>query len=113
MKPFLRHAFDTLIALYPHCLGLNRDLTCILGLDIDWVALSFVQRPQDVDELRALAGPKVKIMAKLEKPSAMDSLAEVRQACTAIFTHALLDIDCMCLGRLWSCLMESWWRGGT
>ena len=54
-----------------------RDLEFILGLEIDWVALSFVQRPGDVDELRALAGKKLKIMAKLEKPSAIDSLQEV------------------------------------
>jgi pyruvate kinase len=41
------------------------------------VALSFVQRPEDIDELRALTGKRVKIMAKLEKPAAMDCLEAV------------------------------------
>ena len=45
---------------------------------MDWVALSFVQRPEDMEEFRSLAGDKVKIMAKLEKPSAIVSLDEVR-----------------------------------
>jgi pyruvate kinase len=38
-----------------------RDLTFALTLSIDWVALSFVQKPEDITELRALAGPKVKV----------------------------------------------------
>jgi len=53
------------------------DLTFALTLSIDWVALSFVQKPEDITELRALAGPKVKLMAKLEKPSAIDYLDEI------------------------------------
>ena len=55
-----------------------RDLSFILTLDIDWVALSFVQRPQDIVELRDLLhGHKLRIMAKLEKPSAIHLLEEV------------------------------------
>jgi Pyruvate kinase, barrel domain len=54
------------------------DLEFALTLSIDWVALSFVQKPEDIVELRGLAGPKVKLMAKLEKPSAIDYLDEVR-----------------------------------
>jgi pyruvate kinase len=38
---------------------------------VDWVALSFVQRAEDIAELRTLVGDKAKIMAKLEKPSAV------------------------------------------
>jgi hypothetical protein len=37
------------------------DLEFALTLSIDWVALSFVQKPEDILELRALAGPKVKV----------------------------------------------------
>ena len=55
-----------------------RDLEFILTLDVDWVALSFVQRPEDMEEFRSLAGDKVKIMAKLEKPSAILCLDEVQ-----------------------------------
>lgn len=58
-----------------------RDLAFILSLDglVDWVALSFVQKPEDMIEFRRVAGDKVKLMAKLEKPSAIDSLEEVRE----------------------------------
>ena len=38
-----------------------RDLEFILTLDIDWVALSFVQRPEDISELRAISGKKVRV----------------------------------------------------
>lgn len=55
----------------------RKDLEFILTLDIDWVALSFVQRPEDMVEFRQLAGPKVKLMAKLEKPSAINFLDEI------------------------------------
>src|SRR6187200_3674763 len=43
----------------------------------DWLALSFVQRPQDLDELRELAGRPVSVITKLEKPSAVEQLEEV------------------------------------
>lgn len=55
----------------------RKDLEFILTLDVDWVALSFVQRPEDMVEFRQLAGKKVKLMAKLEKPSAIDFLDEI------------------------------------
>lgn len=56
-----------------------RDLAFILSLggEVDWVALSFVQTPQDMIEFRQLAGDSVRLMAKLEKPSAIDFLDEV------------------------------------
>jgi pyruvate kinase len=46
-------------------------------LDPDWIALSFVQRPEDVIELRRLVGGKAAIMAKIEKPSAMNYIDEI------------------------------------
>jgi len=55
----------------------RKDLEFILTLDIDWVALSFVQKPEDMVEFRQLAGKKIKLMAKLEKPSAIDFLDEI------------------------------------
>src|SRR4051812_10742962 len=45
------------------------DLAFALGMGADWVALSFVQRPEDLDELRELAGRPVSVITKLEKPS--------------------------------------------
>jgi len=59
----------------------RRDLHFGLELGVDWVALSFVQRPEDIAEARALIGSRAMIMAKLEKPAAIDNL-------DAIVAHA-------------------------
>ena len=53
------------------------DLAFAVELGVDWVALSFVQRPEDLDEVRALAGRPVHLVAKLEKPSAVERLDEI------------------------------------
>ena len=53
------------------------DLEFGLTLGVDWVALSFVQRPEDLVEARALIGDQAWLMAKLEKPSAIDSLGAI------------------------------------
>ncbi|NYT37850.1 pyruvate kinase [Allopusillimonas soli] len=51
------------------------DLAFGLSLGVDWIALSFVQRPEDIDEARDLVkGHGVRIMAKLEKPAAIEHL---------------------------------------
>jgi pyruvate kinase len=52
-------------------------LEFMLTLEIDWAALSFVQTPDDIREIKELAGDKVKIMAKLEKPSAIEYLDDI------------------------------------
>ena len=52
----------------------RRDLAFALGLGVEWLALSFVQRPEDLDEARALAGDRAAILTKLEKPSAVEAL---------------------------------------
>ena len=57
------------------------DLDFGLSLGVDWVALSFVQRPEDIVEARGLIGNRAWIMAKLEKPAAIEHLdAIVAQA---------------------------------
>src|SRR3954463_10879822 len=55
----------------------RRDLAFALQMGADWIALSFVQGPRDLDELRALAGRPVSVITKLEKPSAVEQLEEV------------------------------------
>lgn len=50
------------------------DLDYGLTLGIDWVALSFVQRAEDITEARAIIGERAGIVAKLEKPAAIASL---------------------------------------
>jgi len=52
----------------------REDLEAALSMSVDWVALSFVQRPEDMEELRALVGNRALLMAKIEKPSAVDAL---------------------------------------
>ncbi|MDT6921177.1 pyruvate kinase [Pseudomonas atacamensis] len=62
----------------------RRDLSFGLELGVDWVALSFVQRPQDIVEARALIGDKAFLMAKIEKPSAVEQLREIAELSDAI-----------------------------
>lgn len=60
------------------------DLDTALKLGADWIALSFVQRPEDILEARALIKGRAGVLAKLEKPSAIDRLEEVVDAADAI-----------------------------
>ncbi len=53
------------------------DLAFALEQGADWIALSFVQRPEDVAEARALIGNKAALMAKIEKPAAIERLDEI------------------------------------
>ena len=53
------------------------DLRFGLDLGVDWVALSFVQRPEDMAEARKLIAGRAGVMSKLEKPAAMDHLDEI------------------------------------
>lgn len=55
----------------------RRDLEFAANLGVDWIALSFVQRPDDVAEARKLAAGRAAIMAKIEKPQAVDKLDEI------------------------------------
>ncbi len=62
----------------------RRDLSFGLELGVDWVALSFVQRPEDIIEARELIQGKAALMAKIEKPSAVIHLEEIARLCDAI-----------------------------
>ncbi|MDX1367953.1 pyruvate kinase [Pseudomonas sp.] len=62
----------------------RRDLAFGLELGVDWVALSFVQRPEDIVEARQLIGDRALLMAKIEKPSAVTHLEEIARLCDAI-----------------------------
>lgn len=56
----------------------RRDLSFALEHGADWIALSFVQRPEDVAEARRLIGTAgTALMAKIEKPAAVDRLEEI------------------------------------
>lgn len=62
----------------------RRDLAFGLELGVDWVALSFVQRPEDIIEARELIGDRAYLMAKIEKPSAVDQLQAIAELSDAI-----------------------------
>ena len=51
---------------------------------IDWIALSFVQRPEDVAEVRKIARGRALVMSKIEKPQAMLRLDEIIEASDAL-----------------------------
>ena len=46
-------------------------------MGVDWLALSFVQRPEDVIEARDLAKGRAAILSKIEKPAAVKAYAEI------------------------------------
>lgn len=60
------------------------DLAFGLRLGVDWVALSFVQRPEDLDEVRGLVGGRAGVLAKLEKPAAIEALDAIVAKADAI-----------------------------
>lgn len=55
----------------------RRDLAFAVEHQADWIALSFVQRPEDVAEARKLMGGYGALVAKIEKPAAVDRLEEI------------------------------------
>jgi pyruvate kinase len=55
----------------------RKDLEFACQLGVDWLALSFVQRPEDVEEARELAGGRAAILSKIEKPSAVKAFDEI------------------------------------
>ncbi len=63
------------------------DLDFIIAQEVDWIALSFVRRPEDVHSLRDIMRKKAssaKIIAKIEKPEALGHLREIILASDAI-----------------------------
>ena len=62
----------------------RRDLTFACEQGADWIALSFVQRPEDVAEARRLIGGKASLLAKIEKPQAVERLEEILELADAV-----------------------------
>ena len=60
------------------------DLAFGLELGVDWVALSFVQRPEDVLEAAKIINGRAGIIVKLEKPAAIDQLDELVRLSDAV-----------------------------
>jgi pyruvate kinase len=60
------------------------DLAFALRLGVDWIALSFVQRPADMAELRQIVQGRAAVMAKIEKPAALDALEPILDLCDGV-----------------------------
>jgi pyruvate kinase len=60
------------------------DLAFALDQGVDWVALSFVQRPEDVAEARRLIQGRAALLAKIEKPAALERLEPILELADAV-----------------------------
>lgn len=68
---------DTMLAVGPLTEKDEADLAFGLELGVDWIALSFVQRGQDVTDVQKRVNGRSAIMSKIEKPSAITDLAAI------------------------------------
>lgn len=75
---------DTVVPLSALTPKDRADLAFALAHGVDWVALSFVQRPDDLREARGLIQGRAALLAKIEKPSAVDCLDEIVTLCDAL-----------------------------
>jgi pyruvate kinase len=62
----------------------RRDLAFALEHNVDWIALSFVQRPEDVAEARRLIAGRAALLAKIEKPAAIERLDGILELADAV-----------------------------
>ena len=74
----------TTIDLSPLTAKDRTDLAFGLDLGVDWVALSFVQKPGDMIEARGLLRDRAGLMAKIEKPSALEQIDDIVRLSDAV-----------------------------
>jgi len=65
---------DTILAVGPMTPKDHDDLEAVMQEPIDWLALSFIQRPEDIAEVRKITGGKMAILSKIEKPHAVQHI---------------------------------------
>jgi pyruvate kinase len=75
---------DTLLPMSAMTPKDRRDLDAALAIGVDWIALSFVQRPEDVAELKAIVAGRAGVLAKIEKPKALQSLEGILELADAL-----------------------------
>jgi len=75
---------DTLLPMSAMTQKDRADLDAALELGVDWIALSFVQRPEDVAELKKIVQGKAGVLAKIEKPKALASLHGILELADAL-----------------------------
>jgi pyruvate kinase len=62
----------------------HSDLEAALDANVDWIALSFVQRPEDVAEAKKITRGRASVMVKVEKPQAVNRLADILDVTDAL-----------------------------
>ncbi|MEO0412601.1 MAG: pyruvate kinase [Pseudomonadota bacterium] len=62
----------------------RRDLDFALEQKVDWIALSFVQRAEDVADLKKIVAGRAGVLSKIEKPAAMEALEEIVEQSDAV-----------------------------
>jgi pyruvate kinase len=75
---------DTLLPVTAMTPKDRTDLDAALQLGVDWIALSFVQRPEDVAELKKHVATRASVLAKIEKPKALERLDEILDMADAL-----------------------------
>lgn len=75
---------DTVVPMAALTAKDREDLSRALELGVDWVALSFVQRAEDVAEARKLIGGRAALLAKIEKPQALEAIDGIVELADAI-----------------------------
>jgi pyruvate kinase len=75
---------DTMLAFSALTAKDHTDLEAALDAEADWIALSFVQRAEDVADAKKIARGRAAVMAKIEKPQAVERLAEILETADSL-----------------------------
>ncbi|MGB6660828.1 MAG: pyruvate kinase [Xanthobacteraceae bacterium] len=75
---------DTVIPLAALTAKDIADLEAALAIGVDWIALSFIQRPEDIAEAKKLTRGRAAVMAKIEKPQAVARLGDILEFADAL-----------------------------
>ncbi len=75
---------DVILPISPLTDKDRADLEFALDLGVDWVALSFVQRAEDIEEAKRLIDSRAGVMTKIEKPAAIRVLSDIVDQSDAI-----------------------------
>ncbi|MHB8286655.1 MAG: pyruvate kinase, partial [Caulobacteraceae bacterium] len=62
----------------------HKDLQFALRIGVDWVALSFVQHAADMADLRKIVQGRAAVLAKIEKPSALENIESILDLCDGV-----------------------------
>ncbi|MGZ5920690.1 MAG: pyruvate kinase [Rhizomicrobium sp.] len=75
---------DTLLPMSAITPKDRADLDAAMALGVDWVALSFVQRPEDIAEVKKIVAGRAGVLAKIEKPKALTCLDRIIELSDAL-----------------------------